>query len=255
MQPNFSLTNRLALITGSSRGLGWAMAQALAAAGARVILHGRDQTALAERAETLNARGTPCAAILNFDITDAASTVAAIANIPQTHGPLDILVNNAGGTIRRPTLETTDADWQHVIDADLTAAFRLSREALRQMQPRNRGRIIMISSIMGHLARPTIPAYIAAKTALHGLVRALAVEFAPSNITVNAIAPGYFPTEANTAVRADAAFNDWIIASTPMARWGDPAELGGPVVFLASDAASFITGTVVTVDGGFTASL
>jgi gluconate 5-dehydrogenase len=251
----FGLAGRIALVTGSSRGLGWAFAQALAAAGAGVVLHGRDEVALTTRAQALAERGTPPAGILRFDVTDGPAVQAAFAEIGSRHGGLDILVNNAGGTIRKPTLETTDAEWQGVIDADLTACFRLTREALRLMVPRKRGRIIMVSSIMGHLARPTIPAYVAAKTGLHGLVRALAVEFAPHGITVNAIAPGYFPTEANQAVRDDPAFNDWIISSTPMRRWGDPPELGGPVVFLASEAASFVTGTVVTVDGGFTASL
>ncbi len=245
---SFDLTGRLALVTGSSRGLGWAFAQALAAAGARVLLHGRDVAALDARAAAL---GPAAAGILPFDVTDGPAVAAAMAGL----GPLDILVNNAGGTIRKPTLETTDAEWAQVIDTDLTACFRLSREALRLMVPRGRGRIIMVSSIMGHLARPTIPAYVTAKTGLHGLVRALAVEFAPHGVTVNAIAPGYFPTEANAGVRGDAVFHDWVVSSTPMRRWGDPAELGGAAVFLASDAASFITGTVLTVDGGFTAAL
>ena len=253
--PSFDLTGRLALVTGSSRGLGWDFAQALAGAGARILLHGRDADALQHRADALAARGTPAAGILRFDVTDGPAVVAAMTELGRSHGALDILLNNAGGTVRKPVLETTDADWSRVIDTDLTACFRLSREALRLMVPRGRGRIIMVSSIMGHLARPTIPAYIAAKTGLHGLVRALAVEFAASGITVNAIAPGYFPTEANQAFRADATLNDWVLASTPMARWGRPGELGGAAVFLASDAAAFVTGTVLTVDGGFTAAL
>ncbi len=253
--PGFDLTGRLALVTGSSRGLGWAFAQALAGAGARILLHGRDEAALQARAEDLRALGTPAAGTLRFDVTDGPAVLDAMAQLGKTHGALDILVNNAGGTVRKPVLETTDDDWQRVIDADLTACFRLSREALRLMVPAGRGRIIMVSSIMGHLARPTIPAYIAAKTGLHGLVRALAVEFARSGVTVNAIAPGYFPTEANQGVRADPVFNDWIVSSTPMGRWGIPGELGGAAVFLASDAASFVTGTVLTVDGGFTAAL
>ncbi|MCW3474076.1 SDR family oxidoreductase [Limobrevibacterium gyesilva] len=253
--PGFDLSGRLALVTGSSRGLGWGFAQALAEAGASVILHGRDAAALEARARSLAERGTPAAGTLRFDVTDGPAVAKAFAQLREAHGRLDILVNNAGTTVRKPVLETTDDDWQRVIDADLTACFRLSREALRLMVPQRRGRIIMISSIMGHLARPTIPAYIAAKTGLHGLVRALAVEFAKHGITVNAIAPGYFPTEANQPVRDDPTLNDWVVSSTPMGRWGEPAELGGAVVFLAGEASSYVTGTVITVDGGFTASL
>ena len=232
-----------------------AFAQALAACGAKVILQGRDQAALADRAREMAAAGAPALDSLCFDITDAEASVAAIARIGARHGRLDILINNAGNTVRKPLLETTDEDWQSVIDLDLTGCFRTAREAIRLMIPQRHGRIIMVSSIMGHLARPTIPAYIAAKTGLHGLVRALAVEVAEHNVTVNAIAPGYFAVEGNRVVRDRPEFNEWVLSSTPMRRWGDPPELGGAAVFLASDAAGFVTGSVLTVDGGFTASL
>lgn len=247
MQPTFALDERVALVTGSSRGIGWAIAQGLAAAGARVLLHGRDVEALNRRAAELpNAAGT-----LAFDVTDATAVQAAFARIDR----LDILVNNAGVIPRKPILETTDEDWQAVIDSNLTAYFRLAREAARLMVPAKKGRIIMVSSIMGLLARPTIPGYVTAKSGLHGMTRALAVELAQHGITVNALAPGFVPTDATAALHADPKFNEWISGRAPMGRWCDPAELAGPAVFLASDAASYVTGHVLVVDGGLTAAL
>lgn len=247
----FDLSGRLALVTGSSRGLGLAIAKGLAAAGARVLLHGRDPAALqAQAADMPN-----CAGTLAFDVTDADAVCGAFARVQADHGGLDILVNNAGVIPRKPLLETTDAEWQRVIDANLTAYFRAAREAARLMVPRGRGRIVMVSSIMGLVARPTIPGYITAKAGLHGMVRALAVELAASGITVNALAPGFFPTDATDVLHKDAAFNAWIAGRAPVGRWGDPPELAGPAVFLASDAASYVTGHVLVVDGGLTAAL
>jgi gluconate 5-dehydrogenase len=255
MKPDFDLTGRLALVTGSSRGLGWAMAQALAASGARILLHGRDAAALAAGAATLAGRGTPAAEVLRFDVTDGPAVQAAFGDIARAHGRLDILVANAGGTIRKPVLDFTDADWHQVIETDLTACFRCAREALRLMIPQGRGRIIMTSSVMGRRGRPGIPAYVAAKAGLEGLVRALAVEVAQHGVTVNAIAPGFFATDLTAPVRNDPAFDKWVVDSTPVGRWGDPAELGGAAVFLASDAAAFVTGSVLTVDGGLLAAV
>ncbi len=250
-----ALDGRLALVTGSSRGLGASFAAGLAASGARVLLHGRDQAALAARAAEFAERGTPAAGTVTFDVTDGAAVVSALAALAAEHGPLAILVNNAGIIVRKPTLETTDAEWDHVMEADLTAAFRLSREAIRQMVPVGWGRVIMVSSVMGRVARPTIASYVTAKHALVGLVRALAVEFAASGVTVNAIGPGYFPSEANAVLRDDPSFNAWIAARTPAGRWGRPEELQGAANFLASDAASYVTGQILMVDGGMTASL
>jgi gluconate 5-dehydrogenase len=247
----FDLAERVALVTGSSRGLGLAIAQGLAAAGARVILHGRDRERLAQQAAALpNAAGT-----LAFDVTDAAAVCDAFGRIQAEHGRLDILVNNAGVIPRKPVLETTDEDWQSVIDSNLTAYFRLAREAARLMVPRKAGRIIMVSSIMGLLGRANIPGYSTAKAGLHGMVRSMAVELAPHGVTVNALAPGYFPTDATAVLHADEKFNSWIASRAPMARWGDPPELAGPAVFLASDASSYMTGQVLVVDGGLTAAL
>jgi gluconate 5-dehydrogenase len=251
MPPNFDLSGRLALVTGSSRGIGWAIAQGFAAAGARVLLHGRDTEALKARAAELgHAAGT-----LAFDVTDPAAVRGAFERIGMEYGRLDVLVNNAGVIPRKPLLETSDEDWQAVIDSNLTSYFRLAREAARLMVPRQQGRIIMVSSIMGLLARPTIPGYVTAKAGLHGMTRALAVELAPQGITVNALAPGFVPTDATAALHADAKFNEWISGRAPLGRWCEPSEVAGPAVFLASDAASYVTGHVLVVDGGLTAAL
>jgi gluconate 5-dehydrogenase len=251
MAANFDLSGRVALVTGSSRGLGLAIARGLAAAGARVLLHGRDAGRLAE-----TMRGLPDATgCLAFDVSDTQATRDAIARIKAECGRLDILVNNAGVIPRKPLLETTDEDWSSVIDSNLSAYFRLSREAARLMVPAGRGRIIMVSSIMGFLGRPTIPGYVTAKAGLHGMTRALAVELAPHGITVNALAPGFFPTDATDVLHKNPDFNALIATRAPMARWGDPSELEGPAVFLASDASSYMTGHVLVVDGGLTAAL
>jgi gluconate 5-dehydrogenase len=248
---NFDLSGRLALVTGSSRGLGLAIARGLAQAGARVLLHGRDVS----RART-SARDLPNAAgFLTFDVSDTDETLAAFARIKAQHGQLDILVNNAGVIPRKPLLETTDADWAAGIDSNLSAYFRIAREAARLMVPAKRGRIIMVSSIMGFVARPTIPGYITAKAGLHGMTRALAVELAPHGITVNALAPGFFPTDSTDVLHKNPDFNALVSTRAPMARWGDPHELEGPAVFLASDASSYMTGHVMVVDGGLTAAL
>ena len=247
----FSLTDRIALVTGSSRGIGRAIALGLAEAGAKVILHGRDPDRL--KATAANFPGP--AGTIAFDVSDTGATKAAFETIVKDHGRLDILVNNAGVIPRKPLLETTDDDWAQVIDSNLSAYFRLSREAARLMVPAKSGRIIMISSIMGLVGRPTIPGYITAKAGLHGMVRALSAELAPHSVTVNAIAPGFMPTDATETLHNDPKFNEWIASRAPMGRWGRPEELAGPAVFLASDAASYVTGHILVVDGGLTAAL
>lgn len=249
----FDLTGQVALVTGASRGLGWAMAQALAAAGAMVVLNGRDAATLGPCRDQLAAWGLR-ADIAPFDVTDAASVIASVAAIGARHGRLDILVSNAGSTVRRPLLEQTEADWNGVIDTGLTAGWRLAREAARLMAPASYGRIVLVGSINGTVARPGITAYVAAKTGLAGLARALAADLAPHGITVNVLAPGYFPTAGNSFLRAaDPGFQPRISARTPLGRWGDPAELGAAAIYLASRTSGFMTGAVLTVDGGLTA--
>lgn len=250
----FSLQGKVALVTGASRGLGWAMAQSLAKAGAHVILNARDPEALAQRVQELTAQGLKGEAAA-FDVTDHAAGGACIDKAIATLGRFDILVANAGIQHRKPITEFERADFERVVDTNLTAVWGLAKEAARVMIPRKRGRIIMTGSISAFLARPTISAYIAAKGAVHALARELAVELAQHDITVNAIAPGYFATELNEALIQNKDFNDWVCRRTPAGRWGRLDEIGPAAVFLASDEASFVNGHVLTVDGAFSSAM
>ena len=250
----FSLQGKVALITGASRGLGWAMAEAMAMAGARVVLCGRDEAALRERANSIESEGGR-ATVRAFDVTDRAAAAAAVEAAIHEHGKLDVLVNNAGIQHREPVTETTDADWDRVIETNLSSGFALARAAARHMVARGEGRIINTASIMGPRARPTVAAYVAAKGGLAALTRALAVELGPKGVTCNAIAPGFFLTEMTEALAENPEFDAFVRARTPLGRWGRPEELGGVAVFLASDAASYVNGHVLFVDGGMTVSI
>lgn len=254
MQDMFSLEGRIALITGASRGLGLAMARALAGAGAHAVLNGRHGGSLDRCVAGLAADGLAASAA-PFDVTDEDAVKAAIEGIVERHGRLDILIDNAGINHREELSAHTTEDWRRVLDVNLTASFVVAREAARPMVAQGWGRIVFTASIMSQLARPGIPAYVASKSALAGLARALAVELGPAGVTCNAIAPGYFLTEFTAALSDDPEFDAMVRQRTPVGRWGNAEELGGAAVFLASDAAAYVNGHVLTVDGGMSAAL
>ena len=245
----FDLTGQVALVTGAGRGLGRAIAVALAGQRAAVLLNGRDGAALETTAAAIRESGG-VASILPADITDPAAREALFTRIRADHSRLDILVNNAGARARKALPDFAPGDLERVTGTNLFAPFEMSRLAALMMIAQGRGRIINIASIAGPIARGGDAAYTASKAGLIGLTRALAAELGPHAITVNAIAPGFFATEANTQMVTDADTTAWLKQRTSLGRWGQADEIGGAAVFLASGAASFVTGHVLVVDGG-----
>ena len=249
MNKLFDLTGRLALITGSSRGIGRAIAEGYVAAGARVAINGRDQAAVATAVKALGAN----AVAAPFDATSSAAVEAAVERIEKDVGPIDILVNNAGMTKRMPFTDFPEADWRAIMATNLDSVFFVTQSVARRMIPRSRGKIVNICSVMSELGRPTIAPYTASKGAVKMLTKAMCSEFAKHGITANGISPGYFGTELNQALMADEKFSAWVCARTPAGRWGKVEELQGAAIFLASDASSFVNGHILFVDGGMTA--
>lgn len=250
----FSLKGRRALITGSSKGIGNALATGLAGVGAEVILNGRNVDAVERAATELRATGATVY-VLPFDVTDHAAARAAVDGFEAETGAIDILINNAGMQHRTPLEDFDPDDFDTLIRTNLSSVFYVGQAVARHMIKRGKGKIINIASIQTAMARPGIAPYTASKGAVHNLTKGMATDWGPKGINCNAIAPGYFDTELNAALVADKEFTAWISKRTPMARWGQLDELVGAGVFLSSDAASFVNGHTLFVDGGMSACL
>jgi gluconate 5-dehydrogenase len=250
---SFQLSGRRALITGSSAGIGLALAEALAQAGAHVILNGRTTNKMEAAALALQAQGLSVSTSV-FDVTDADSVRSAVEQI-EVEGPIDILVNNAGMQIRGPLHEYADSDWHTIMKTNLDSVYYVGQAVAKKMIPRGRGKIINICSVQSELGRPGIAPYTATKGAVKMLTKGMAIDWGQFGINVNGIGPGYFKTELNQKLVDDPAFSSWLVGRTPSRRWGNVEDLGGAAVFLASDASRFVNGHILYVDGGVTATL
>ena len=249
----FDLTGRVAIVTGAGRGLGLAMARALGRKGARVYLNGRDTVKLAEAARGLVAEGLDTRP-LPFDVADAKAATSAVDQVAHAEGRFDILINNVGQRLRAPVEDISPAAFDALLQVNVGAAYALAQAAAPHMIRGGYGRIVMLSSTAGTRARAGDVAYIAAKGAIDALTRALACEWGPRGVHCNTIAPGPFATETNAAFFADPAMIALIRSRSPLARYGDPEEIGGACVFLASPASSYVNGVVLAVDGGISIS-
>jgi len=253
-QTLFDLSGRVALVTGSTRGLGRAMAEGLAAAGARLVINGTDAARVESAVREFTAAGHAAEGAA-FDVTDEAAVVRAFETFDARGLAVDILVNNAGIQLRKPMLELSTAEWRKVLDTNLTSAFVVGREAGRRMVARGRGKVINIGSLTSELARATVAPYTVAKGGIKMLTQAMAAEWAAHGVQANAIGPGYMLTDMNQALIDNPAFDAWVKGRTPARRWGKPEELVGVAVFLASSASDYVNGQIIYVDGGMTAVL
>lgn|SRR5690606_4318348 len=252
--PLFDLTGKLALITGSSQGIGFALAQGLAEHGAAVVINGRDSGKVDAAVKALIDKGHKAYAS-NFDVTDADVVEASIDAIERDFGPIEILINNAGMQFRAPLEDFPQDKWQLLLETNISSIFYVSQPVARHMIARKRGKIINIASVQSELARPSIAPYTATKGAVRNLTRGMATDWAKYGLQVNAIAPGYFATPLNQALIDDPEFTKWLEKRTPAGRWGNVEELVGAAVYLSGDASSFVNGQVLHVDGGMTASV
>lgn len=252
--PLFDLTGRTALITGSSRGLGRSMAEGLAKAGAKVLINGTDPARVATAVAEFRAAGHQADAAA-FNVTSEADVVRAFEELDSAGVAVDILVNNAGIQFRKPMVELETADWQRVLDTNLTSAFVIGREAAKRMIGRGYGKIINIGSLTSALARATVAPYTVSKGGIKLLTQAMAAEWAANGIQANAIGPGYMITDMNQALIDNPDFDAWVKGRTPSKRWGKPEELIGAAVFLASPASDYVNGQIIYVDGGMLAVL
>lgn len=251
---SFDLSGRIALVTGSTSGIGRSIAEGLAQAGAHVVINARTAPRVEETVDALRAAGLAASA-MPFDVTDPPAAQAAVARIEAEVGPITILVNNAGIQRRGRLDQYEESAWRELMATNLDSLFFVSKPVAQRMIPRGYGKIINIGSVMSDLARPTTAAYTAAKGAVRNLTRGMAIDWGPLGIRANAIGPGYFRSELTQSLVDDPAFTGWLKGRTPLGRWGDPDELKGAAVFLASPASDFVTGAMLYVDGGLTASV
>lgn len=249
----FSLTGKKAVVTGGNRGLGYAMARALAEASAEVVITGRDRAVLDKSAEQLSEQTAGRVVPVAVDVTSAEQIDAMTAEALEALGRIDILVNNAGINIRESTLTQSEANFRKILDTNLVGAFLVAQSVGRHLVAQRSGTVIHVASMLGFVGLADRPGYTASKGGLIQLTRTMALEWAGSGVRVNALCPGPFATEINTPVVSDPEANRFFIERIPLGRWGRPDELAGAIVFLASDASSFMTGATLVVDGGWSA--